>query len=532
MSSLAPTSSTINCLESDETAPKSTAQHESKIALDLNKPQPPLPNGLPDSTVAAHESRSSKRGPQHERWCTTREHKNVFTSYRGFAKHENEHDNSYVFLPQGPIERSSWGLQCALCEETNPSKAHLQDHDILKYDGWLGKPVTRSRKGNFEELLKKHKASDEKIKILLNKWRVVRNKKAYSCGFCISLFEKLSDRTNHIDREHYAKGKHIDDWENTFVIKGLLLQREVKQECLRLFYPVDPTVVETRISWPPSVIDDLQLRLELGEEAAKDLATDVFRQASTRGMLVSRRSNAAINLRPRTDTTGLIPTPSSTPVSMSYEGGPATDPVQFSNQDSGSFEALQAQRQTYSSDLNTMGISHMSVSSPPSNPQLLKTSSGFPPRSSSLAASATGNTGFMYATSEKTYEAARSPVTSRMPHEVPISYELDQAGVGESCRLEHPYLVSSMPDSNFYQVPCFNASASEAASDAVSQWDLFEHDASQNPPEPTMTFQAPKRKLSDKSVKEANFKSQTQAPVPTYNQHNSIPSSGLGRSNN
>ena len=430
LSSLAPTSSAIDCLGSNKTAQDSTVQLDPKIALDLNKPQPPLPNGLPDSTVAAHESRSSKHGPRHERWCTRREHKSVFTSYRGFAKHENEHDNSYVFLPQGPIERSSWGLQCALCEETNPSKAHLQDHDILQYDGWLGKPVTRSRKGNFEELLKKHKASDEKIKILLNKWRIVRNKKAYSCGFCISLFDKLSDRTSHIDREHYAKGKHIDDWEDTFVIKGLLLQREVKQECLELFYPVDPTVVETRISWPPSVIDDLQLRLELGEEAAKDLATDVFRQASRRGILASCRSNAAINLRPRTDTTGRLPTPSSIPVSTSCESGPATESIQFSNQVSDSFGGLQAQRQTYDSDLNTMSISSMSVSSPPSNPQLPRTSSAFPPRSSSLAASATANTGFVYATSEHTYEAARIPVASRMPHDVPLSDDLDQVRVG------------------------------------------------------------------------------------------------------
>lgn len=533
LSSLSRPPTAIKSLESNEIAQDSDAQHEGKIVLDLNKPQPPLPQGLRDSTATAQESGSSIHGSRHERWCTTREHQTVFTTYRGFAKHENEHDNCYVFLPQGPIERTPWGLQCALCETSNPSKPHLQYHDILQYEGWLGKPITRSRKGNFEELLKKHKASDEKIKMLLNKWRDVRNKKAYSCGFCISIFNRLPDRTSHIDREHYAKGKHIDDWQDTLVIKGLLLQREVKQECLILFHPVDPTLVETRISWPPSVIDDLQLRLELGEEAAKELATDAFRRASARGTLPYSRSNAESKLRPRSEITGRIQTPSSTPVATSFERGSAADPVQFPNQDSDSFEGPQAQHQVYSNDQNTRGISHMSVSSPSSNPQLLRTSSNFPfpTRSSSLAASATGNTGFMYATSENAYEAARIPLTSRMPHNVLPSYELDHVGVDESSNLENSYFVRSMPDSNLYQVSSFDASVSEAASHTAFHLESFEDNVSQTSHEPSMTFQGPKRKLSDKSAKEANLKAQTQAPVLTYNQQYSIPGSGLGTSN-
>ena len=533
LSSLSQPPTAIENLESNEIAQDSDAQHERKIALYLNKPHPPIPQGLRDSTVAAQESGSSIHGSRHERWCTTREHQTVFTTYRGFAKHENEHDSCFVFLPQGPIERTPWGLQCALCETPNPSKAHLQYHDILQYEGRLGKPITRSRKGNFEELLKKHKASEEKIKMLMNKWRHVRNKKAYSCGFCISIFKRLPDRSSHIDREHYAKGKHIDDWNDTFVIKGLLLQREVKQECMILFRPVDPTVVETRISWPPSVVDDLQLRLELGDEAAKDLATDVFRQASTRGALSYTRRNAASKLRPRSEVTGHIQTPSSTPVVTSFERGPATDPVQFPNQDSDSFEGPQAQHQVYNDDQNTRGISHMSVSSPSSNSQLLKINSSFPfpTRSSSLAASATGNTGFMYPTPGNAYEAARIPLTSRMPHNVLPSYELDHVGVDESSNLESSYFVRSMPDSNLYQVSSFDASVSEVTSHTAFQLESFQDNASQTSHEPSITFQAPKRKLSDKSAKEANLKAQTQAPVLAYNQQYSIASSGLGTSN-
>ena len=533
LSSLSQPPTAIESLELNETAQDTTAQNKSKIALDLGKPQPPLPHCLLESAVAAQEPLSSKHGSRHKRWCTTREHQTVFTTYSGFAKHENEHDSCYIFLPQGPIEETPWGLQCALCETKNPSKAHLEYHNILKYDGWLGKSITRSRKGNFEELLKKHKASDEMIKILLNKWRDVQNKKAYSCGFCISIFSKLSDRTSHIDREHFAKGMHIDDWENTIVIKGLLLQPEVKQECLRLFRPVDPTVMETRISWPPSVIDDLQLRLELGEEAARDLAIDVFRQASKRGMLMYSRSNVASNSHLNSETMGRIQTPSSTPVATSFEGGSVTDPVQLPNHDSDLFEGPQAQHQSYGNDPNTMGILHMSVSSPSSNAQLLKPSSDFPfpMRTSSLAASASARTSFVYATSENANETAQVPFTSRMPYNISLSHNLDHVGVCEDSSLENSYFASSMPDSNHYQHSSFNASVSEAASHTASHSEFSQDIASQTSLEPSIIFQAPKRKLSDKSAKEANLKAQTQAPVMTYSQEYSIPSDGQGRSN-
>lgn len=480
-----------------------------KIPLDLNKPTPPLP-----------------------RWCTTREHLTVFTTYGGFAKHENEHDSSYVFLPQGPIEETRWGPQCALCETTNPDKAHLQSHDILKYEGWLGTPITRSRKGKFEELLKKHKASDEKIKILPKKWRDIRKKKAYSCGFCISTFEKLPDRTSHIDREHYAKGTHIDDWNDTYVIKGLLLPRELKQECLKLFQ-VDPTVIETRISWPPSVIEDLQLRLELREESAKDLAIRVFHQANGRAKLPSSRSNGTPRLFPRLDIMGCIQSSSSTPVQTTFQRGSAADSVEFPNQDQNndSLDGLRVESHAYSNDLNTMGFSHMSVSSPSSNPQLLKISSGFPARSSSLAAGTNGNTRFVYAMPEESHLAGRIPLTSQMYLNDLSTSDWDNAGVSPSNSLGHSYIARSTPESYFNLAPSFNASTSDAASRAASQVDLFEDDNSQIPLDPSSTVQAPKRKLSDKSAKQANLNAQTQPPMSTYNQHHRLYRSRLGMSN-
>lgn len=516
----------IENLKSKETAQGSAARHEAKIPLDLNKslPQEPLdlhktlPQEPKDGTGVLQESHFSKHGSRHRRWCTTREHPNVFSTHRGFAKHENEHDNSYLFLPQGPIEETRWGPQCALCETTNPDKAHLQSHDILKYEGWLSEPIKRSRKANFEELLKKHKASHAKYKILPEKWRVIGSKKAYSCGFCISIFEKLSDRTRHIDREHYAKGWHIDDWNDTYVIKGLLLQQDLKQECLKLFQG-DPTVMEARISWPPAVIKDLQLRLELREESAKDLAVQVFNQANRRAMLPSSRSNGTPFLFHRSDVMGCIQTSSSAPVRTSFQKGSAANALQISNQDQNneSSDGLQIESHAYSSDLNTMEFSHMSVSSPPSNSQLWKISSGFPVRSDSLAAGTNGNTRLMH------------PLVSHNYHNALSSSDWDNEGVDLSDSLDPSY--TARPESDFDLVSSFNASTSEVASRAAPHLDFLEDNVSENSPDPSSTTQAPKRKLSDKSAKEANLKAQTQPPMSIHNQQHRLHRSSRGMSN-
>ena len=494
--------------------------------MNLNKSHPPLPQVFSDSTVAtpSSNSRSSTHGARHERWCTTREHKTPFTTYRGFAKHENEHEDYYVFLPKGPIE-SRWGQQqCALCEEINPNKAHLQHHNILKYDGWLGKPDTRSRRGNFEELLKRHKTSSEKIKELLDKWRKVREKKAYSCGFCITTFRSLSDRTSHIDREHYAKGKNMNDWNDTFVIKGLLLQQEVKDECLK-YFGMDPTVVESSVSWPPFVIEDLQLRLELREETPQALAIDVFRQASSRGAFPPRRT-AVPGLRSPSDMTGRIQMSPSAQVPTNLGKVTATEPFQSPNQEKDPLERPEIQNQAYSNDQNTMETSLVSASPPSSDPQLMRTSSGFPDWVIYPAANTTSNASFIYTTANNANESVPISPTSRMTPDNPLFHQPDHVGVNESNSLENPYLKWSMPGFNVVQPPSFSVSASEAASSRVAPVGLYHDNVSQLSLEPSTIVQLPKRKLSDKSAQEANSKAPTQAPVSKHSQQYSIQRSG------
>ena len=483
--------------------------------MDLNKSHPPLPQSVQENTLATHEPRSSAHGARHERWCTTREHKNVITTYHGFAKHENEHDKFYVFLPHGPIESTRWGQQCALCEAPNPSKEHLQHHDILKFDGSLGPPIIRSRKSNFEELLKRHRTPNEKIKELLHKWRKVREKKAYSCGFCITMFRTLSDRTSHIDREHYAKGKHVRDWNDTFVIKGLLLQPEVKEACLKYFNPVDPTLMETEISWPPSVIEDLQLRLELREEAALDLAIDVFRQANRRGALSARSTIAS-------DLTGRIQRSPSAQAPTILGMDSAAEPLPSPNREKASVERTEIQHQTYSNGQNTIDISLMPASSPSSNSQLLGTSSGFQDWMNNPTANTTGNAGFMYNTADSVYETAPISPKSRVLSDNSLFRRPEQVGVNESNSLVYAHLDWPTSSFNVVQPPSFSVPASEAPSHKTAQVGLYPDNVSQLSLEPSIA-QLPKRKLSERSAQEANLKAPTQAPVSKYSIHSSRP---------
>ena len=493
LSSLSQVSNVVDRSRPESVAQNSSVRHHGNTSVDLDKPQPPLPQGSLDGSVPAREPRSSAQETQHQRWCTTREHKNVFKTYDGFAKHEKEHDQYFVFLPHGPVEKTAWGFQCALCETLDPSKEHLQYHNTLKYEGRLGKPITRSRKGNFRNLLKKHKASDEKLNWLLENWRDVPNKKAYSCGFCVNFFRTLSDRSNHIDREHYAKGEHVDGWDDNLVIKGLLLQPEVKRECLRLFAPIDPTLAESKVKWPAPAVEDLQLRLELMDEIPRDLATDAFRQADRRGLFPPDRSSTSSNRHHQAQVMNSNETSFGSDGPLSVRNESITELFGSSQQQSrGFYQKPQANNQYYNNDQNTVGISQMSVSSP----------------------SESSNTGFVYATSNDGIESTQSNQSSRMLSTRPPSHHLHNIASDNQPSIEDPFFITPLPD--FHPLQSFsNPSAPEATFCTTSPTQFHPHVDQQMFVDPGGKIQTPKRKLSDKSAKEANLRAQTLGP----NQH-------------
>ena len=165
--------------------------------------------------VASAETRSRRpqcsavgTDPVHDHWCTTREHDGKFRTCDGWRRHENEHDVQYIFLPFGPITHAPQGPVCELCGHVAPDQAHLEMHDVIQFVGRT-KPITRSRRHNFQMLLRKHKTPEVIIDNLIRKWHVVGRKKSYSCGLCIRFFPTLSERLNHYCIQHFAKGQDL-----------------------------------------------------------------------------------------------------------------------------------------------------------------------------------------------------------------------------------------------------------------------------------------------------------------------------------
>ena len=116
-----------------------------------------------------------------------------------------------------------------------------------------------------------HGISGPASAVLADKWRFDLNKKAYSCGFCVTLFSSIIDRSNHIDNEHWKSGQTMSAWDLSNVIRGLFLRPEVEaawQNILRL----KPDLVESSLRWRLPKADGLQLRLEMGEETGAVLA--------------------------------------------------------------------------------------------------------------------------------------------------------------------------------------------------------------------------------------------------------------------
>ncbi|KAB2576817.1 Zinc finger C2H2-type protein [Lasiodiplodia theobromae] len=84
----------------------------------------------------------------------------------------------------------------------------------------------------------------------------VHNKKAYGCGFCVTLCRSWSERCDHVAR-HYETGVSKNDWCFTNVVKSLLLQSELAiawEKLMTKEHTIDKT------TWPNFVWDKREAR--------------------------------------------------------------------------------------------------------------------------------------------------------------------------------------------------------------------------------------------------------------------------------
>lgn len=219
-----------------------------------------VPEGIPEDEESGHKH-----------WCTHCEHSKPIGTCDGWKRHEREHEIIYRCMPFGAVEKTAAGPECALCGTRSPSPSHLQEHHIHACAGTSRKPLTLSRRSNLVKHLTLHGIFGEKASSLADRWRYGWNKQAFSCGFCVMLFPTLSDRSSHIDNEHWKHGRDMSEWSLTNVIRGLLLQPGIK-EVWESYLASDTPLGEASFRWELPKAEGLQLKLELGEDSAIDLA--------------------------------------------------------------------------------------------------------------------------------------------------------------------------------------------------------------------------------------------------------------------
>ena len=195
-------------------------------------------------------------------------------------------------MPFGAVEDTGSGPECAFCGIHDPDQSHHLKHNAIPCPGAGRKPLTLSRRSNLVKHLTLHNIFGEEASALADKWRYESGKKAFSCGFCIKLFSTLSDRSSHIDNEHWKYGQDMSGWSLTSVIKGLLLQPEVKeiwQGCMTS----NPSLHESSFRWELPRAEGLQSKLELGEDSPIELANLAYR-LSNRGAEPASQGLAAV----------------------------------------------------------------------------------------------------------------------------------------------------------------------------------------------------------------------------------------------
>ena len=253
----------------------------------------------------------------HRHWCFICPNPRVITTCDGWKRHMKEHETRYRCMPRGPIEYTEDGAKCAFCGLRDPCQSHCDTHRVFPCANKSLDVRSYTRKPHFVAHLKTHRPSNGAE--LADHWKDTTEKKHLSCGFCISHFNSLIEQLNHIDVVHYRLFYDVKDWDSNKVIRGLLLQVGVFESWRRILAS-QPGLVESRLCWDVSVIEDLQIRLQMGNEPADALAELAFNKS---------KYNSSQHREPETvNATGLllhgdVASPPKNPVSQ------ATAPMHF-----------------------------------------------------------------------------------------------------------------------------------------------------------------------------------------------------------
>ena len=224
---------------------------------------------------------SKKSDASKKYWCISCVDRRAYLKSDDWKKHMKEHETSFVCGLTYATEVAEGVVLCIFCGLPDPDVQHLESHKIRTCSTARGGHPSFKRRYDMVAHLKHHHVALDP-KGLAEKWRRTPLKRARSCGFCISCFPSLAEQLKHIDRAHFSKHQHINQWDTTKVIQGLLLQAQVCEAWnkLSISYGLDGST----FSWNTKRSERLQSMLEEGpstnhdatalEQAAYDNADD------------------------------------------------------------------------------------------------------------------------------------------------------------------------------------------------------------------------------------------------------------------
>lgn len=231
---------------------------------------------------SAQEASTSRVSDVQPYWCINmfcdrHHHHYIYTTCDGWKRHMKEHETFWPCMPHGPLEAAGAGVICALCCSVNPNKSHMAGHSIGKCGDRSDKLRRVSRRVNLKKHLRQsHVVSEDFARSLANKWKTTLRKKHFACGFCVCIFSTIHEQLNHIDANHFKKGRQITEWSATNVILGLLLSPRVAS-WFQWMLLSDPYAKDRYLHWEWHMVEDLQRRLEMAEDAAETLAFDAYK---------------------------------------------------------------------------------------------------------------------------------------------------------------------------------------------------------------------------------------------------------------
>lgn len=166
------------------------------------------------ATVTQAERKPGKRTKFYCTFCQKR-----FHSRSEWMRHEQTihmPEELWICCPRIRVSPS----RCPFCEQTNPSRLHLADHN---YFTCQAKPLSERTFGRQDHFLQHisqvHKVSPgqkpARLTELVKAWRhplsLKEGHQALHCGFCGLTFENYQERTRHVS-QHFLEGVEMMSW--------------------------------------------------------------------------------------------------------------------------------------------------------------------------------------------------------------------------------------------------------------------------------------------------------------------------------